>query len=155
MRFEVEPDLEYTRRLFRDLYIQRGYDSDQGKMWDWDPPVEATSSDSEGSASPAPANAAVSSSAAKAQIAPPPPPSGSLPMPLRSGNASGREGEAQTQRKAGDKDKDDDALLKPKLGEDVVDTAGARMESRPNSATIRTDGSAVAMELERLLLLYF
>ena len=46
MRFDEEPNLEYTRKLFRDLYVARGYDTLQGKMWDWEPPVTtpATSS---------------------------------------------------------------------------------------------------------------
>ena len=46
MRFDEEPNLDYTRKLFRDLYVARGYDTLQGKMWDWDPPVTSSATSS-------------------------------------------------------------------------------------------------------------
>ena len=44
MRFEEEPDLAYTRGLFRNLYEQHGFDPMEGNLWDWEPSLPATTS---------------------------------------------------------------------------------------------------------------
>ena len=36
LKYNQKPDLDYTRKLFHDLYVARGYDTVQGTMWDWD-----------------------------------------------------------------------------------------------------------------------
>ena len=159
MRFDEEPNLDYTRKLFRDLYVARGYDAMQGKMWDWDPPVTAPvpTTTSSSAAAPAAANAAKGKAAGAPTDRPSTTPaatdaaaeearalertqsagnSKAAPVPAKKRNADA----SAATRPRGQKDDDDNESLEPKLGEDPTDGG---LLTRPATAGLGEDAMQV------------
>ena len=172
MRFDEEPNLEYTRKLFRDLYVARGYDTLQGKMWDWDPPVTTTAASSSARPDAAePAGTKVTAKPTETNERPSTTPAAEVIATDESralertqsagGNNNTNKGTTTAKkqrnnaesnaRTRGQKDasgagEDDNESLEPKLGEEVGDNGN--LQTRPNTVagTGTDDGGAMIVE---------
>ncbi len=154
MRFDQEPNLDYTRKLFRDLYDARGYESMQGRMWDWDPPVSTApiSATSSSAAAAAPGAAAAAKKTTQAPTGAAAERPSTTPAPAEAAAAgdearavertqsAGNSKPTTTAKKRnnaesntaarGDGEGEDNESLDPKLGEG----AGGGLNSRPTTA---------------------
>ena len=161
MRFDEEPNLDYTRKLFRDLYEARGYDQVQGKMWDWEP-SGAISNPAAASASAAAATTAGKKPAGVAERPSTTPvveenPSSALERTQSAGGnnnsnkgstaAKKRNNAESNTRTRGQKDAngadEDNESLEPKLGEEVGDTG---LQTRPTTAGGLVEDGAMVVD---------
>ena len=143
MRFDEEPNLDYTRKLFRDLYEARGYDQVQGKMWDWEPSGAISSIPAAANASAAAATTAAKKTAGVAERPSTTPAVEENPVTLeRSSSAGGNKKQKQKNPKNSGVADDDNESLEPKLGEEVGDTG---LQTRPTTAggLVGEDGAMV------------
>ena len=125
MRFDEEPNLDYTRKLFRDLYSARGYDTLQGKMWDWDPTISSSAAIAAKTAAKNTDRPSTMPAAPDAAAA------GNDATALERTQSAGAptRGSAAAKKRA---TRNDDESLEPKLGEEGA--VEGTLPTRPNTA---------------------